>query len=254
MSPRLSPAQNAAASVGPGSAKEHRTVSRVTAILEMVAGVGQGVRLNDLAGMLEAPKSSVHGLVRGLVATGYLVEGDGVYLLGPAVEALIKPSRSVLAEAARPAMKHVERTFGETVALCSLVGQSVVYVELVESAQPIRYSAPLWERRPLYPTSAGKCFLAHFSEESLTSYLETFETHRREAIRQELADVRRDGVAYNVGETVQNVAAVASPILVRGLPAACINIAGPMDRFSGRLTEAAAVLRSATSLVAENLA
>lgn len=240
--------------MGASSAKEHRTVTRVTTILETVAGSERGLRLNDLAAVLEAPKSSVHGLVRGLVATGYLVEDDGAYTIGPAIGALIQARRPGLIEAARPVMEDLERSCGETVALCSLVGQSVVYLELVESTQRIRYSAPLRERRPLYPTSAGKCFLAHFPERRLASYLENFEAGRREAILQEMAKIRREGVAYNIGETVPDVAAVASPILVRGRPVACINVAGPMDRFAGKLSEAGALLKSATSKAAETLA
>lgn len=241
--------------MGGSSAKEHRTVTRVTTILEAVAGSERGLRLNDLAAVLEAPKSSVHGLVRGLVATGYLVEDDGAYMIGPAIGALIQARRPGLIEAARPVMENLERSCGETVALCSLVGQSVVYLELVESTQRIRYSAPLRERRPLYPTSAGKCFLAYFPERRMASYLEeNFEADRREDILQELAGIRREGVAYNIGETVPDVAAVASPILVRGRPAACINVAGPMDRFAGRLTEAGALLKAATSKAAETLA
>lgn len=240
--------------MGSSSAKEHRTVTRVTTILETVAGAEQGMRLNELADVLEAPKSSVHGLARGLVATGYLVEDDGAYLLGPAIGALIQPRRPGLIEAARPVMERLERACGETVILSSLVGQSIVYLDLVESSQRIRYSAPLGERRPLYPTSAGKCFVAHFSERRLESYLENFEEDRREAIREELADVRRDGIAYNIGETIPDVSAVASPITVRDQLAACINIAGPTDRFAGKLKETAELLKSATSEIAESVA
>lgn len=240
--------------MGSSSAKEHRTVTRVTTILETIAAAEQGLRLTELADVLEAPKSSVHGLARGLVATGYLVEDDGAYVLGPAIGALIRPRRPGLIEAARPVMEELERACGETVILSSLVGQSIVYLELVESTERIRYSAPLGQRRPLYPTSAGKCFVAYFTERRLASYLENFDEHQREAIRQELADVRREGVAYNIGETVPDVSAVASPILVRGRPAACINIAGPTDRFSGKLKDTAELLKSATSEVAESLA
>lgn len=240
--------------MGSSSAKEHRTVTRVTTILETVAGADQGMRLSELADVLEAPKSSVHGLARGLVATGYLVEDDGAYVLGPAIGVLIQPRRPGLIETARPVMERLERACGETVILSSLVGQSIVYLELVESKQRIRYSAPLGERRPLYPTSAGKCFVAHFSARRLESYLENFEEDQREAIREELADVRREGIAYNIGETVPDVSAIASPILVRDRPAACINIAGPTDRFTGKLEATAELLKSATAEVAESVA
>src|SRR4051795_8483300 len=61
-------------------AAEHRTVTRAVAIMELVAvGEPGGVRLGALAGPLGAPKSSIHGLAKGLVAVGYLREQDGRY-------------------------------------------------------------------------------------------------------------------------------------------------------------------------------
>lgn len=233
---------------------EHRTVSRVTTILEAIARERRGVRLTELAKLLNAPKSSVHGLTKGLVATGYLVEGDGAYTLGPAVGALLAPSRPTLSEAARPAMVELQQQWDETVALCSLVGDSVVYVDLVESSQAIRYSAPLRTRRPLYPTSAGKCFLAHMRQSRLDSYLKNFPPPARESIRAELAEVRTSGVAYNRGETVPDVTAVASPIIVAGRPVACLNVAGPTARMVDRISDIASSVRAVTGKAAQRLA
>jgi IclR-like helix-turn-helix domain-containing protein len=70
------------------AAKAHRTVSRVTAILEFVAQ-WQGARTHELATALGAPKSSVFGLVRGLVSTGFLINDKGTYGLGPALGNLL---------------------------------------------------------------------------------------------------------------------------------------------------------------------
>lgn len=236
------------------AAREHRTVSRVTTILEAVARERQGIRLTVLAKLLDAPKSSVHGLTQGLVATGYLVDRHGTYMLGPAVGALLSPTRPSLLEAARPAMEELQQQCDETVALCALVGDSVVYVDLVESTQALRYSAPLRTRRPLYPTSAGKCFLAYMKESKVEAHLKNFAPEQRDAIRSELFEVRTSGVAYNRGETISDVTAVASPILVAGRPAACLNVAGPTARMLDKLAEVANSLRVVTGRAAKRLA
>lgn len=236
------------------AAREHRTVSRVTTILEAVARDRRGIRLTVLAQLLDAPKSSVHGLTKGLVATGYLIERDGGYVLGPAVGALLTPGRPSLLEAARPVMEELQERCGETVALCALVGDSVVYVDLVESTQAIRYVAPLRTRRPLYPTSAGKCFLSYMKQSKVEAYLREFPADRRDDIRAELAEVRQNGVAYNRGETVGDVTAVASPILVAGRPTACLNVAGPTSRMLDKLADVASSLRLVTDKAAQRLA
>lgn len=227
------------------AAGEHRTVRRVTTILEAAGDSPEGIRLAALARRLEAPKSSVHSLLRGLVAAGYLDERDGGYVLGPAIGTLLLPAGSGSHVSARRALEELQRFSGESAMYCRLVGDSVVYTDIVESAQLIRYAAPLRERRPLYPTSAGKCFLAHFSPNRLASYLVGHvAASSRTAVEAELAAVRRDGVAFNRGETVPDVYAAASPITSgsRGV-IACLAVAGPHVRVEPKLPEIAAKLR-----------
>ena len=58
-------------------------------ILEVVvASEPNGLRLADLPDMVGAPKSTIHGLARGLVATGYVREQGGRYYEGPALAML----------------------------------------------------------------------------------------------------------------------------------------------------------------------
>ena len=59
-------------------------IDRVAAILELVARSGAGLTLTAVAKALNAPVSSVHGLLNGLVAVGYLDERDRIYTLGTA--------------------------------------------------------------------------------------------------------------------------------------------------------------------------
>jgi DNA-binding IclR family transcriptional regulator len=219
----------------------------VTSILEAVARAREGVRLNTLVAVLDAPKSSVFGLVKGLVADGYLREQDGVYRLGPAVSALLAapaaPARDVL-HAVRPAMGLLRATFDETVMWCTRVGDSVVYLEVAESPQLIRYSAPLRTRRPLYPTSSGKCFLAWAPSKAREQYLiQHVPADALDRVRAELDRVRLDGVAFNRGETLPDVSAAAMPVLVDGRPLGCLAVAGPSTRLGGRLDEVAATLQ-----------
>jgi DNA-binding IclR family transcriptional regulator len=232
--------------------REHRTVTRVTTILEAAAAHPDGVKLTALSTLLDAPKSSVHGLVSGLLATGYLVDRDGAYVLGPAVSLLPQPSKpSVLANAHR-SLETLATQCNETSTLSLLVGGSVAYVDIVESTHSIRYSAPLRVRRPLYPTSSGKCFLAHMTAGQRNSYLnETIsDAAALGTIQDELDCVRRDGVAYNRGETVPDVFAVASPVLVRNRAVACLSIAGPRQRMEGAIESLAGVVRAETQRLA----
>jgi DNA-binding IclR family transcriptional regulator len=223
----------------------------VTKILEAAAGAEGGVTLNELVDTLAAPKSSVHGLARGLLATGYLREEGGRYRIGSAVAALLATGPPSLADAARPVMRELNEAIDETVMLGSLVGNSVVYVEAVESSQRIRYSPPLHQRRPLWPTSTGKCFLAYFPDRRRTQYLKANLAAGQVAeAERELDQVREDGYAFNRGETLPDISAAAAPVVVGDQVLACIALAGPSHRLGPKLEDAAVRVSAAATSVA----
>ncbi|NSC24948.1 helix-turn-helix domain-containing protein [Streptomyces albus subsp. chlorinus] len=236
------------------AAKGHRTVSRITGILETVARTG-GARTHELARQLQAPKSSVFGLVKGLVAEGYLTEDGGVHRLGPALGCLLPPALPDVAEAARPALEALRDRFAETAMVATAVGDSLSYLAAAESPQLIRYSAPLRTRRPLYPPSAGKVLLAHRAEHARDAYLEAALPHvrERERARADLVRVRAEGVAFNRGETLPDVHAAARPVLVDGQLRAAVAVAGPTGRIAPHLDTVADALREAVADVAARL-
>ncbi|WP_019546195.1 IclR family transcriptional regulator [Streptomyces sulphureus] len=236
------------------TAKAHRTVSRVTDILETVAQHG-GARMHELAVALEAPKSSVFGLVKGLVSTGYLSEEKGVYRLGPALGNLLTQPAPDIAGAVRPSLEALRDEFGETAMVGIPVGDSLTYLASAESRQPIRYSAPLRVRRPLFPPSAGKVVLAYRTAKQRESYLRTLfdnEDRVRSAMA-ELAEVRASQVAFNHDETLPDLSATARPVLVGGRLSAVLAVAGPTTRIEAHLHTIAEALVDATTAAAERL-
>lgn len=76
--------------------QNHRTVDRVTRILEEVV-YKPGMTFAELARALNAPKSSVHGFISGLLAKGWLYEADHRFYPGPAVYGLTLASGHIRA-------------------------------------------------------------------------------------------------------------------------------------------------------------
>lgn len=58
-------------------------LTRVLHLLRLLAERPGGLSLAPLSAALEAPKTSVLSLLRGLTSHGYLQRSDGVYRLGP---------------------------------------------------------------------------------------------------------------------------------------------------------------------------
>jgi DNA-binding IclR family transcriptional regulator len=228
------------------TAKEHRTVSRIMSVLEEVAAAGDAVSLARLCDRLRVPKSSLHGLVQGLLAMGYLSESAAGYQIGPAVVLLSGGDSPPLHRAARQSLETLAARTGESAALCVATGDAVMYVDIVESRNSIRYVAPMGTRRPMWPTSAGKCFLADLEPARRDAILRRHlgdEGALSEAHRQ-LEQIRSDGISFNRGETVPDVFAVASPIQVRGRTVACLQVAGPGERLRDTLDQVAETVRA----------
>lgn len=233
---------------GAGPAAEHRTVARVMAILELVlASEDRGMRLGDLSEAIEAPKSSVHGLTRGLVAEGYLREAEGRYFTGPAVSSLLAAGSTTLPALYRHTLEQLSRQWNETAFVATLVGDSLVYVDSVESEAFIRAAPQLHRRFELWPRSAGKCLLAYLDQRRLDAYLRRHHGDAEaQVVRAELARVRDTRIGLNVGEPQSAHIGIATPIVTGSSPVTvAIALAGPKSRLQDKVDDIAASMLAA---------
>lgn len=217
-------------------AAEHRTVSRVLGILEVVARARGPVSLTTLARDLGAPKSSLHGLVGGLLQRGYLVEAPGGYRLGAGAHALLLPAGTSLPLLLGESCAEIALRTGETVTVAVRVGaDSVVYVHAEPSAFEVCYRPRMRERRPILPTSAGKLLLAHTDDQDRARTLALVPEEMRVRFFDEFDDIRETGMAFNREETVEELGAVAVGVYEGEHLTAGITVAGPHSRVADRL-------------------
>lgn len=217
-------------------AEKHRTVSRVIHILELVARQRNGVSLTQLCRDLDAPRSSVHGFVQGLVSEGYLMDArDGAgYVLGVGAHTLLASSSGSLIEILRPVTEVLHRELNETVTLAVPVGRDIAYVYAKQSSHPVTYSPQLHTRRHPWPTSTGKVFLAFGAVGSDWSRRD-IEQELGPGALDELDTVRDQGYGLNVGESVTDVAAVAVGVAIDHRLVAALSIGGPRARIEPQL-------------------
>jgi DNA-binding IclR family transcriptional regulator len=234
-------------------AAEHRTVARVMAILELViASEDKGQRLGDLANALEAPKSTVHGLAKGLVAEGYLRGAGGRYFTGPAISSLLATGPAAVPAIYHHTLEQLARRWNETAMLGTLVGDFLVYIDAVEPETLIRAAPQLHERLSLWPRSGGKCLLAFMDTKRLESYLKRRHgAAERDAIRIELDHVRKTRIGLNVGQSIAEHIGIASPILIgQAPPTMTISLAGPKIRMQDKVDDIAEALLAASESLA----
>lgn len=245
----------------PGRRAGPQSVGRIFRILDSIAGERGGATLAELARVTASPKTSLVGLLAGLEAEGCLVrDAAGRYVLGPRIHGLANLALAgrEFAVLARPVLRSLVEATGETAVIGALApdAEVAVYLDKVESPNPIRYAVTIGERRELYCTAMGKALLACFDPVRLRRYLKATPRQRWTGttitsaadLVAEMARVRSDGVARTNGERVGGASGLAAPIFAAdGTAVAALLIAGPSERMRANQRRNERLLRDAAA-------
>ena len=163
--------------------------------------------------------------------------------LGPRLaelSAAARPGRDLVA-LARPHLEELMRATGEAAGLSVADGYDVLYLDQVESPNPVQVRDWTGERVPMHAVSSGLVMLAAWPEAALADFLRRehpgLTSHTvigPEAIRARLDDVRRQGFAWTCEEFAEGITSVAAPVRDRaGAVVAALHVHGPAYRFPG---------------------
>lgn len=246
-----------------------RSVARVLELMGRLAAAPEGVPLATLAAAMDAPKTSLLGLLRGLAAEGYAVQQETRWRLGPEAVGL---ARAILAAAgdgdlvtaARPSLEALASAAGETAMLAVLAPDrgAMVYADKVESRTALRFAATVGDARPIHCTASGRVMLAYLPPPWPAEFLRTARLSRhsptsvtdRRALRRIVAETRENGFAVTLGEATEGVAGIAAPVFgARGEVVAAIVLAGPIARVEPRLTLLSRNVREAAGQISRRL-
>jgi IclR family acetate operon transcriptional repressor len=145
---------------------------------------------------------------------------------------------------ARPLMQTLLLSFGESVNLAVPKLGGAIYIAVVESPKPHRVAASVGGFSFLHSTSVGKCIAAYLPGEELDKQLRRHGMPpltpttiiSRQALEEELAKIRGEGVAIDNEENVQGIICVGGPIFASdNLPIAAMSVSGPAVRMSQNL-------------------
>lgn len=183
---------------------EHRTIDRVTRILEEVV-YKPGITFAELVRTLDAAKSSVHGFIRGLLAKGWLYEDQKRFYLGPAVYGLTLASGRIRAGlVTHEDLEALHRETGAAVFLGVQAGDHLIYVAEAGSDQVAGFEARSNIRRTLLVTAGGKALLAEKPHAEREAYLRRRGADEADQVDKFLAEyeqIRRTRIATNVQAT-----------------------------------------------------
>jgi DNA-binding IclR family transcriptional regulator len=235
-------------------------------VLEVLAAAEGSVGVTELADQLRIAPSTVHRTLATLTATGFARRGpDRRYYVGPAVTRLAPRATTplLLRDAARPILRWLAETTGETIHLAVLDGTSVVTIDHAAGARADAAAHVVGGRVPAHATAVGLALLAHHPEivdavvaTGLRRW--TADTIADAAtLGRRLVETRRRGYAVNRRGWLDGTAGVAAPVLLaNGDAVASVGISGPIGRLgrNGGIASLGALVGAGARAVAARLA
>ena len=231
-------------------------------LLELLQGEEEPKSLDELVAASGLAKSTAHRLLANLLGRGYVEKNAaGRYSLGLKLLALgaAVRQRQSLRDLARPIMERLRDSLGETVNLGKVEGETVVYLETVESQQSIRVIGSLGIVDPVHATSIGKAILAWLAPHERPvirnwKRLTASTISSAQAFAIELEKVRSQGYAVDDEESMEGGRCIGVPILKSGRPVAGLSVSGPSSRIrKDRIREMATVLKEASREISERI-
>ncbi len=193
-------------------------VDRAIIILKFIAQAREPQGVSDLARALSIGKSTVHGILQGLLAAGALEEAGGrKYRLGPLVEELARKRRDgrSLSEICRPHLAGLVQQVGYTGVFGVIDADRFRIVTVFEGRGSFQVKAVQGGTIPLLAGATGKVALA-WGAASVPDVLPRFtEDSIRDpsVLREELERVRAEVFAMDRSEYLRGVYAAAAPVL-----------------------------------------
>ena len=246
-------------------AKEGHVIQSIDRAIRVLFAL-QGARrmtLSELASRLELPPSTVHGIVRTLVAQGMVVQehGFGRYQLGPAVLRLgsVYLDTLELRSKAIPWAEDLARRTGYSVRTGVLLLDDVVIIHHEPRPDGSRQMPEVGIVIPAHASALGKAILA-FDDDAASRMLAasalrsmTGETVTSPVeLKEQLADIGSTGLAREQEEAVLGECAIAGPVFdVSGAPVGAIGLVVPSANWPVDRTTSDAVRDAARAISKE---
>jgi DNA-binding IclR family transcriptional regulator len=223
-----------------------KTAVRTLDLFETFATAKKPLSLSELANVLQIPVSSCFALVRTLENRGYvymLTARKGIYPTKRMLDVASKIAENdPVLDLVRPTLTDLRDATGESVVFSKRQNDHIVYLDVYDSSNSIRYNAQVGDFKMLHTSSVGKAYLGRLNDEELDKQLSSLDLTRltpatlatRKALRADLALSQERGWYCNIGESVADLMAVAVIVSLSG-ELYGVSIVGPVYRMQPRL-------------------
>jgi DNA-binding IclR family transcriptional regulator len=241
-------------------------LQRGLALLKLFSNAENGLTASEVVKLSKLPASTVHRFLMNLHAAGFLTfDAARGYHLGVACVTLGQSALSQL-DVRRLSMPHLQelnRQTRETIHLTVRHGLTAVYVEKLDSPEPLRIHSRIGKAVPLHSTAVGKVLLAYLPLLEQAEILTQLDLRRftpntvgsLQELEAQLRRVRRVGYSVDLEENEPHIRCIAAPVWDHtGMVNASLSITAPAVRMGmSRIRELAPLIQNAGAKISLEL-
>ncbi len=258
-----SPTQQVA--VEPGEFADSTPGLRLFALLELIGSKDHFVSLQSLTEETGLPKPTVFRMLQTLETAGLIIRQSDKRQYGTGTR-LTRFAETLLLNATQVGTRHavlqaLVDDLGETCNITALSGNEILYLDRVETQEPLRFNLQSGSRVPIHCSASGKVLLANMpraQRHKLLRYaplkqLTANTITTLEDLDEELKQVQIDGFAIDNEEFMSGLVCMAIAVpTAHGRSNQCVAVQAPAMRMTAE--DAAAMLprlRSAAAALFE---
>ncbi len=219
-----------------------KTLVKGVALLEHLLQLGKPCGVSELARQTSLNPSNVHRTLQTWAQLGYVAQDSdsgGYYCTLRLFEMGCRVADGIdVRRVARAHLAQISRSTHETIHLSVLDAADIVYLEKIDSPQPVRAYSEIGGRAPAHCVATGKVLLAHGGALALAALpvplpLPTPRTVKNlTALRAQFVEIHQQGYAVNREEWRLGVSGLGAPIFDQhGQVIAAAGLSAPSARM-----------------------
>jgi IclR family KDG regulon transcriptional repressor len=202
-------------------------IEKCFAVLDLLLQSKESMGISDISGKLGLNKSSVFYITHTLKDLNVLkAQSDGKLDFGTHFYVLANKAgkRSTLIQIARPHLEQINEKTNLSVFLGLRSDSRAILVDKIDSAHGLKVASDIGMQMPALAGAGIKAMLSQLPDEAIDEILSRtelkkytpFSIVKKKAYKEEIREVRKAGIAYDLGEYIEDAVGFAVPLKAYG--------------------------------------
>ncbi len=213
--------------INPKGFKRVPAIDKCFAVLDLLVQSKEPMGISDISSELGLNKSSVFSITHTLKDLNVLeIQSNGKFAFGTHFYILANKAgkRSTLIQVAHPYLEQINKKTNLSVFLGLRSDARAILIDKIDSDHGIKVASDIGMQMPALAGAGIKAMLSQLPDEAIDEILARTELKKytslsivnKKAYKEEIREVRKQGIAYDLGEYIEGMIGFAVPIKAYG--------------------------------------